>query len=265
LFEGEADARILLTNAAGADSWGGVGIMEAGTASEVRYTTVENTAGIAQPGWGTAMTGDFVFFKSPGRVIFSRFQHTKNTNEALKFVISPFEVLDSSFEDIEFDAFDTDFSSGWIEGCTFSNIGGDAIDLSITPAVVRHVVVSDLEDKGVSAGEGAEAYVEDLVATRPYFGIASKDSSRILAHNIKISEPVIAGLAAFTKKPEYGPASLTAYDIEFDNVERPTLVQTGNWIDLDGKRIWGSDVDVEGIYQKFAAQVKARRSGVPSQ
>ena len=264
-FEGEADAPILLTHAADTERWGGVGIMEAGVASEVRYTTVEYTAGMAWPGWGTAMTGDFVFFKSPGRVIFSHFQHTKNTNEALKFVISPFEVLDSSFEDIEFDAFDTDFSSGWIEGCTFSNIGGDAIDLSITPAVVRHVVVSDLEDKGVSAGEGAEAYVEDLVATRPYFGIASKDSSRILAHNIKISEPVIAGLAAFTKKPEYGPASLTAYDIEFDNVERPTLVQTGNWIDLDGKRIWGSDVDVEGIYQKFAAQVKARRSGVPSQ
>ena len=264
-FEGEADAPILLTHAADTERWGGVGIMEAGLPSEVRYTTVEYTAGMAWPGWGTAMTGDFVFFKSPGRVMFSHFQHTKNTNEALKFVISPFEVLDSSFEDIEFDAFDTDFSSGWIEGCTFSNIGGDAMDFSITPAVVRHVVASDLEDKGVSAGEGAEVYVEDLVATRPYFGIASKDSSRILARNIKITEPVIAGLAAFTKKPEYGPASLIADDIEFDNVERQALVQTGNWIDLDGKRIWGSDVDVEGIYLKFAAQVKARRSGVPPQ
>jgi len=238
--------------------------MEAGTASEVRYTTVEYTAGMAWPGWGTAMTGDFVFFKSPGRVMFSRFEHTKNTNEALKFVVSPFELLNVSFEDVEFDAFDTDFSTGYIEGCAFSKIGGDAMDFSIATAVVRHVTANDLDDKGVSAGEGAEAYVEDMVVTRPYFGIASKDSSRVLAHNIKVTEPVIAGLAAFTKKPEYGPASLTAFDIEFDNVERPTLVQTGNWIDLDGKRIWGGNVDVEGIYLKFAAQVKARRMGVPA-
>ena len=259
LFEGEADARILLTNAAGADSWGGVGIMEAGTASEVRYTTVENTAGMAQPGWGTAMTGDFVFFKSPGRVSFSRFQHIRNTNEALKFVISPFEVLDSSFDDVEFDAFDTDFSSGWIERCTFSNIGGDAIDLSITPAVVRHVIASDLGDKGVSLGEGAEASIEGMDVTRPYFGIASKDGARAIVRHIKITEPVIAGLAAFTKKPEFGTAGLAASDIEFVNVERPTLVQSGNWIDLDGKRIWGTTVDVTEIYLKFEKQVNARR------
>jgi len=265
LFEGEANAPILLTHAADSDSWGGVGIMEAGAASEVRYTIVEHTAGIAWPGWGTAMTGDFVFFKSPGRVMFSRFQHTRNTNEALKFVISPFEVLDSSFEDVEFDAFDTDFSSGWIERCTFGNIGGDAIDFSITPAVVRQVVASDLGDKGVSAGEGAEVYIEDMVVTRPYLGLAAKDSSRIMVRHMKISQPAIAGLAAFTKKAEYGPASVMASDIEFDNVERPMLVQTGNWIDLDGKRIWGGDVDVDGLYLKFAAQINARRMGVPSQ
>ena len=259
LLEGEANAPVLLTRAADADSWGGVGIMEAGMASEVRYTTVEYTAGMAQPGWGTAMTGSFVFFKSPGRVFFARFQHTKNTNEVLKFVLSPFEVLDTSFEDIEFDALDTDFSSGWIERCAFSNIGGDAIDLSITPAVVRHIVATDLADKGLSAGEGAEAYIEDMVVTRPYFGVVSKDGARVKVRNLKVSEPVIAGLAAFTKKPEFGPAGLTASEIEFDNVERPTLVQTGNWIDLDGQRIWGTTVDVTEIYLKFTRQVNMRR------
>ena len=266
LFEGEADAPILLTRqgAADTDRWGGAGIMEAGVASEVRYTTVEYTAGMAWPGWGTAMTGDFVFFKSPGRVMFSHFQHTKNTNEALKFVSSPFELLNVSFEDVEFDALDTDFSTGYFEGCTFSNIGGDAIDLSITTAVVRHVAASDLGDKGISAGEGAEAYVEDLVVTRPNFGIASKDSSRVIVRNMKVSQPIIAGLAAYTKKAEFGPASITASDIEFDDTERPTLVQTGNWIDLDGKRLWGGDVDVDKMYLKFAAQINARRMGVPA-
>ena len=113
--------------------------------------------------------------------------------------------------------------------------------------------MTDLGDKGVSIGEGAEAYIEDMVVTRPYIGIASKDGSRIIARNVKIAEPLIAGLAAYTKKTEYGPARLTAFDIEFENVERPTLVQTGNWIDLDGKRIWGVDVDIERDILKFAA------------
>jgi hypothetical protein len=259
LFEGKAESPILLTSAADADSWGGVGIMEAGAASEVRYTIVENTAGMAWPGWGTAMTGSFVFFKSPGRVAFAHFRRTRNTNEALKFVSSPFEVLDTSFADVEFDAFDTDFSSGWLERCTFHNIGGDAIDFSTTPAVVRRIVASDLDDKGVSLGEGSEAIITDMTITRPYFGIAAKDGSRALAHDIKITAPVIAGLAAFTKKPEFGSASLIAYNIEFDNAQHRTLAQTGHWIDLDGERVWGGPVDVEEIYLKFTRQVNARR------
>ena len=76
-FEGEADAPILLTNAPDAETWGGIAVVEAGVASAVRYTTVEYTAGMARPGWGT-MTGDFIFFKSPGDDFFALSAHQEH-------------------------------------------------------------------------------------------------------------------------------------------------------------------------------------------
>jgi len=64
----------------------------------------------------------------------------------------------------------------------------------------------------------------------------------------------IAGLAAYIKKPSYGPASITVERITFVDLpdEQRTLVQTGSWIDLDGARIWGVDVDVAALYEKWA-------------
>jgi hypothetical protein len=120
--------------------------------------------------------------------------------------------------------------------------------------VLRQSTMTDMGDKGASIGEFSTADIEGITVTRPYMGLAAKDGSRITARNVKIVEPRIAGLASYTKKTEYGPAGLTASDIVFENVEHPTLVQTGNWIDLDGTRIWGVDVDIDKLYLPFTKQ-----------
>jgi hypothetical protein len=31
-------------------------------------------------------------------------------------------------------------------------------------------------------------------------------------------------------------------------VDRRTLVQVGSWIELEGERVWGVEVDVEALY-----------------
>ena len=80
----------------------------------------------------------------------------------------------------------------------------------------------------------------------------SKDLSHVTLENATIVGARIAGLAAYIKKPNYGPAAITASQITFVDVssERYTLVQTGSWIDLEGTRIWGVDIDVDALYQK---------------
>ena len=38
----------------------------------------------------------------------------------------------------------------------------------------------------------------------------------------------------------------------FSSAERQALVQSRSWMYLDGERIWGTDVDVEALYEKWA-------------
>ena len=253
LFEGEPDAPILLTRAGDTDLWGGIAVVEAGAPSAWSYVTIEYTGGLGRPGWGT--TGGLNFYSSPARISHGRFMHIRNTDDVVNFVLSPFEVVDSYFEDSDFDAIDSDFSAtGLVERCAFQKIGNDGLDVSGTKLTARHLTMTDMGDKGASVGEFSEADIEDLVVTHPYIGVAAKDGSRVTVRNATISQAFVAGLAAYTKKTEYGPAEMTASDIHFDGVERPTLVQIGNWIDLDGKRIWGIDVDVEKLYLQFTKQ-----------
>lgn len=252
-FEGRADAPILLTNAEGAETWGGMAVVEAGAPSSLSHVTLQNTGGLNKPGWGT--TGALNFYASPATISHSRFLHIRNTDDTINFVISPFEVSDSYFEDTAVDAIDADFSSsGLVERCVFQNIGNDGMDVSGTHLVLRQSTMTDMGDKGASVGEFSTAEIEGITVTRAYIGVAVKDGSRVTARNIKIVEPLIAGLASYTKKTEFGPAGLTASNIVFENVERPTLVQTGNWIDLDGTRIWGAFVDIDKLYLPFTKQ-----------
>ena len=73
------------------------------------------------------------------------------------------------------------------------------------------------------------------------------------ARDVTIENAGIAGLAAYIKKSAYGPASINAEAVTFANIpdKQHTLVQTGSWIDLDGVRIWGTDVDIEALYEKW--------------
>ena len=43
-----------------------------------------------------------------------------------------------------------------------------------------------------------------------------------------------AGLTAYIKKPEYGPADIIAENVSIDATETPVLVQTDSRISLDG-------------------------------
>jgi hypothetical protein len=82
------------------------------------------------------------------------------------------------------------------------------------------------------------------------FGVVSKDLSQTVIEGATIEGPRIAALAAYIKKAEYGPASITARDITRIDVpeSRVTLVETGSWVDLEGRRLWGTDVDVDALY-----------------
>jgi len=249
IFEGDEDAPVVLRPQR--EKWHGIVVIDAGLPSLWRYVTVEDTDAIDRDGW--VMTGGITFYRSPLRLDHSRILRTR-AEDGLNVIRAHFEFVDSEFSGTFSDAFDGDFVQGVIEQCAFHDIGADAIDVSGSDIQVRDVRMVNLGDKGLSVGEMSRLIAERVFITNADFGVASKDLSQVNIADVTLESIRIAGLAAYIKKPSYGPASIIAEHIAFGDLpaEQRTLVQIGSWIDLDGVRIWGVDVDVEALYEKWA-------------
>ncbi|MEE8390829.1 MAG: right-handed parallel beta-helix repeat-containing protein, partial [Anaerolineae bacterium] len=242
-FQGTADAPILLQPVA--DQWSGVVVLQADGPSAWNYVTVERASAVDQDGW--TLTGGVTFYESPIRLEHSRILDSQ-AEDGINVIRTEFAFVQSEFAHTASDAFDADFAQGVVEECTFYDIGGDGIDVSGSDVQVRRVRLLDIGDKGISVGEASRLTAQDVHFENVTFGLVSKDLSHATLDGATIVNARRAGLAAYVKKPAYGPASLDARSITFVDTppERHTLVQTGSWIDLEGTRIWGVDFDVEG-------------------
>lgn len=244
-FQGSEEAPILLGPTG--DAWGGIIVLEADVPSTWNYVIVERAREADRPGWG--ITGAITFYRSPIRLSHCRIT-ASNAEDGINVIHSPFEFVSTEFGPAVSDALDVDFSPGTIEHCSFHDTGGDAIDVSGSQVEVRSVRMRNIGDKGISAGEESVLSAQDVWMENVRFGVVSKDLSRVTVSQLTIINAQLAGLAAYIKKPVYGPAILTATDVVFRDTppDRQTLVQTGSWIDLNGTRIWGTDIDVDALY-----------------
>jgi len=246
IFEGTAANPIVL-QPSGA-RWLGIVVMEADAPSTWDYVTVERTAAIDKDGW--ILTGGITFYRSPIRLDHCRIVKTE-AEDAINVIRAPFAFVESEFAETASDAFDADFAQGVVERCVFHDIAADGIDVSGAEVHVYDVRMQNIGDKGLSIGEQSRLTAERVILEDVDFGVVSKDLSQVTASALTIRRARIAGLAAYIKKTAYGPASITATDVTFVNMPqaRQTLVQTKSWIDLNGTRIWGTDVNVEALYQ----------------
>ena len=247
LFEGQEDAPIVLRPSE--EVWRGVVVLGADIPSVWRHVVVENTDVITTPGW--TLTGGITFYESPVRIQSSRLLGMR-TEDGINVVRTRFEIVDTEFAAMASDALDADFCQGVIERSLFYDVGADGLDVSGSTVYVRDVQMHNVGDKGISVGEASSLTGEHLEIIGASFGVVSKDLSRVVLRDVTIAEVRVAGLAAYTKKPAYGPASIEAQGVTFVDVpaERRTLVQTHSWIDLEHTRIWGEDVDVEALYSQ---------------
>ncbi len=249
VFEGTGDAPVTLQPTG--ETWWGVVVLEAGAPSFWRYTTIEDTQAITLPGW--TLTGGITFYRSPIRLDHSHLLGAQ-AEDGINVIRARFEFVDSEFAYTASDAFDADFAQGSIERCIFHDTGADAIDVSGSEVQVRDVVLRDLGDKGLSVGESSQVTAERVTIKNSDYGVVSKDLSQATISDVTIDGARIAGLAAYIKKPSYGPAVIVANNITFLNIpnEQRLLIQTGSRLDLDGMRIWGTDVDVDALYEKWS-------------
>lgn len=242
-IRGSEESHVLLT--AQNESWGGMVVLGASETSTWQYAVVEKMAGIARSGW--ILTGGITFYESAVDISFSSIGNS-NTEDALNIIRAPF-----SFDYVEFlntpsDAFDGDFVTGTATHCSFHDIAGDAFDVSGTVATVTDSYFVNIADKAVSAGEKSNITLQNIHIQNVSIGIASKDLSVVLADTITMDTAKVAGLAAYIKKPQYGPATIMATNVKFLNTERFAINQTNNKLHVNKEAIPSEDIDVDSLY-----------------
>ncbi len=244
-LEGSADAPVRLLPRK--DRWGGVIVLHAEAPSFWHHVLVSATTGITRGGW--LVSGGTTFERSPVRMSDCTFLHSR-AEDTLNIVRSRFAITRTEFGWSASDALDVDFGEGEVGRSSFHDIGGDGIDLSGSRVTVEAVRMQRIADKAVSAGEITRVTVRHSLLAESNFGVVSKDLSQAEVIDTEIVHPRIAALAAYVKKPTYGPATLTADGIRFvetDEAHR-TLVQAGCTLRLEGERIPGRAIDVGALY-----------------
>lgn len=242
---GTADEPVLLTARDNEQGWGGVVVLESPTESMWRFASIENTQGIARDGW--ILTGGITFFKSDIKLDHAVIGNNR-TEDAINVIHGKFTFSQTLFENTFADAFDSDFSSGEVSDSVFNDIAGDAIDVSGTTAEIYRVNMNRIGDKGLSIGEHSIVKASEIQMDSVGIGVASKDLSSIQITDSVINNARFAGLAAYIKKPVFGPATITAERVTITGTASLCVVQKGSSITLEGKKYPGQDLDVDKLY-----------------
>lgn len=227
------------------ETWDGVVVLGAGSPSLWEHVVVTDTRGVERGGW--ILTGGITFHESPISLLRSRIARS-SAEDGLNVLRARLEIRETEFEDLASDALDGDFVTGLIESCRFRRVGGDAIDVSGSRIRIRRVDLREIGDKGISAGEGSHVEAEEVRALDVGIAVASKDLSSVSLRGATIERGRRFGLAAYTKKREYGPGSIEAMDLEFRDTLHEAVAQTGSHVRLDRRTVEARELDVEALY-----------------
>jgi hypothetical protein len=236
---------VLLTAKDPNQGWGGIVLLSAPGESIWKYAKIENTHGIARQGW--ILTGGITIFQSAIQLDHAIIGNNQ-TEDAINVVHGKFTFLNTLFENTFADAFDSDFSDGDIRDCTFQNIQGDAVDISGTHATASNLTITNITDKGFSIGEDSHIIADNIHMDTVGIGVASKDLSSVEIKDSDIRNTRFSGLAAYIKKPVFGPASIIAENVTITDTEQLCVVQKGSSILLNGKDYPGQELDVDKLY-----------------
>jgi hypothetical protein len=249
-IQGTAQAPVIFEAApAGSGRWPGLVVLQAGEPSSIENWIVRDTTGVSMSGW--SLTGGVNFYKSDVRITNSTFLDSHG-EDALNIIHSDFVIEGTEIRGTASDAFDADFSNGSVTGSRFAEVGkaggGDAIDVSGSVIDVSDTKFMDVSDKALSVGEKSTMTASNVTIESVGTGAAAKDGSTLKLVNSKIRGATFAGLTAYIKKAEYGPAEIVAENVAIEGSELAVLVQTGSRVSVDGVDAETQDIDVDALY-----------------
>ena len=249
IIQGTKDFPVTLTGLEKKEYWQGIVVLNSRKTSTWSHAKISYTSGINQNGW--ELTGGVTFYESD--IEMNNIYFLENhTEDALNIVRSKFKLKNVTIKNTLSDAFDSDFSKGEVETSFFQNIGskggGDAIDTSGSDVVVSKTKFLNISDKALSVGENSNMRANEINIKAADIAAATKDGSRLFLSNSILTKIKKAGLMAYIKKAEYGPAEIIAKNLEFNSTDQHAVVQKENKISIDGIAVLPTGLDVEKLY-----------------
>ena len=144
------------------------------------------------------------------------------SEDAINLVDSTAILKNISFENIESDAVDIDFSLVKFSKIICSRINNDCLDISGSKIVGTDLSVDRSEDKGLSVGENSEVTIKNLKVESSKIGFAIKDGSSVYLENVNSIKNEY-DIVIFNKKQEFDIPSLEVKN--FLN-KRPKMLQS---------------------------------------
>ena len=235
----------------GNKQWHGIAVLKSDEPSVWSNVKIENTTGIKIGRW--VLTGGVNFYQADVRMDHVVLTGNK-CEDALNIVRSKFNLDSVTIKNALFDAFDSDFSNGTVQGGVFENIGyaggGDGIDISGSEVTVTRTRFKNIFDKALSVGEKSVLQADEVSIEKVGIGAVSKDGSTLTIKNSKISHAHVAALLTYIKKAEYGPGTIFASNLETASVAAKAISQTGNKILIDEIEVKTQDLDVKKLYSE---------------
>jgi hypothetical protein len=235
------------------EDWAGIAVLQAGPqiASQLANVEIRATTGIRREGWITA--AGVTFYESAVVLRDCRLLESA-APAAIRIVRADFKFAHTEFANASLHAFDGDFVQGRVEQCSFHDILGNAIDVSGGQVAVYDVGLMRVYDRGISAGRDSVVTVQGLRVKEVGIAIASKDLSYVNARDVHIHQASVAGFAAYWGETGYGPASIQASQVVFEEDESVhALVQQECSVTLNGSPAVASEINVDEPYWRQGA------------
>jgi hypothetical protein len=256
LLRGSADAEIALLPQG--DEWGGIVVLDAGdeAMSAWSYVTVRAATGVQRDGW--YVPGGVTFYQSPVALAHCRLLDVI-AQDALYVARTHFECADTEFGNVSANALHGDFVEGRVAHCAFHDVLGNALDVRGSRVEVRDVSLLRVYDQGISAGGNSVVVLQGGHAKDVGLVVASSDMSHVSVQDVQIASAWTAGLAAYTGELGYGPASIQASGIVFEDEDAiQTMAQPGSSVRLDGVAADARELDIAGLRWRSAISTTIR-------
>ncbi len=231
-----------ITLAPRSEYWRGIYVNNSAELSRINNAKIIATKNFVHE--GISLTGGLNFYNSNIEISNSTILNAK-CEDAINIINSKFKLNNLQIKNSLSDGLDSDFSDGSIYNSFFENIGGDAIDTSGSKISIIDTHIIGAQDKGLSAGENSEIYVENFKIDSSKFGLVSKDLSRVSGKNIKISNSTEFDVMAFEKKMHFGPGFIDISEIKSND---KILSQTNSVIIINDKKITSENFETKEFY-----------------